>query len=109
MNRQERRKQGEKGKAKTYVLNSEQIEQLKKEATEEAIGTAFSLMIGLPVMVIHDKYSQITKKEVDGKCREERFAEMILDLYDSFDKGYLTLNDIKNCVEEETGMKLLPM
>lgn len=107
MNRQERRKQGITGKAKTYVLNSDQIEQLKKEATEEAIGTAFTLMLGLPVMILHDKYSQIMKKEVDGKCREERFAEMILDLYDSFDKGYLTLDDIRNCVEEETGMKLL--
>lgn len=108
MNRQERRKQGVKGKAKTYVLNSDQIKQLKDEAVQEATSTTFTLMVGLPVMILHDKYSLLTKKEVDGKCREERFADMILELYDSFDKGFLTLDDIKNTLEEETGMKFSP-
>lgn len=58
-------------------------------------------------MVLHDKYSQIMKREVDGKGREERFVDLCLDLYDSFEKGYLSLEDIHQCLWEEGGIKLI--
>ena len=106
MNRAERRRQGIKESVKTYTLNEEQIKQIKADAVKEAIDTAFILMLGLPVMIIHDKYPQLMKREVDGKCREERFTDLLLDLYDSFDKGYLTLDDILNCITEECGIDI---
>lgn len=59
-------------------------------------------MLAIPVMVLHDKYGQLMHK--DG--REEKFAELCLDLYDSFEKGYITLDDLHNTLREETGMIL---
>ena len=51
-------------------------------------------------MVLHDKWGF-------GKVRGERFIEQVLDLYDSFEKGYLSLDDIHNCLWEEGGIKLV--
>ena len=62
MNRAERRKSGIKTRAKTYTLNDSQIKQIKADAVKEAIDTAFIYMLGLPVMIIHDKYPQLMKK-----------------------------------------------
>lgn len=57
-------------------------------------------MLGLPLMVLHDKWGF-------GKVRGERFIEQVLDLYNSFEKGYLSLDDIHNCLWEEGGIKLV--
>lgn len=38
--------------------------------------------------------------------RAERFADLCLDLYDSFNKGYVTLDDLSQCLWEEAGIKL---
>ena len=106
MNRAERRKSGIKESAKTYTLNDSQIKQIKDDAVKEAIDTAFILMLGLPVMIIHDKYPQLMKKVVDGKGREERFTDLLLDLYDSVDKGYVSFEDLKDCLKEECGIEI---
>ena len=106
MNRAERRREGVKNTEKIYTLNESQIKRLKDDAAKEAIDTAFILMLGLPVMILHDKYSLLMKREVDGKCREERFTDLLLDLYDSFDKGYLKLDDILKCIKEECGIDI---
>ena len=79
---------------------------MKKQAATTAIDTAFFLMLSIPVMVIHDKYSKIMKKNVGGKSREERFADLCIDLYDSLSKGYVTLDDLAECLWEEAGIKL---
>ena len=106
MNRAERRRQGIKESVKTYTLNDLQIKQIKDDAVKEAIDTAFILMLGLPVMIIHDKYSQLMKKVADGKGREERFTDLLLDLYDSVDKGYVSFEDLKDCLKEECGIEI---
>ena len=106
MNRAERRKSGIKKSVKTYTLNEEQIKQIKDDAVKEAIDTAFILMLGLPVMIIHDKYPQLMKKVVDGKGREERFTDLLLDLYDSVDRGYVSFEDLTQCLKEECGIEI---
>lgn len=98
MNRADRRKKGLK--AKTYTLTDEQITRMKKNAVNEAMSVAFTLMLGIPVMVLHDKYGW------GGKKRLPDFMDYVLDLYDSFNKGYLTLDDIRQTIEEETGVVL---
>ena len=107
MNRAERRRQQRKDskKEKSYVMKKEQIDAIKNNATEKAVDTAFKLMLCIPVMVIHDKYSELMRKEVDGKSRGERLADMILDLYDSYEKGYVTLDELEQCLWEEAGIK----
>lgn len=110
MNRAERRRRQKQGLpiVKEPVLNikASDIQQIKKDATNTAADIAFFLMLAIPVMVIHDKYPQIMRRVVDGKSREERFADLCLDLYDSFNKGYVTLDDLAQCLWEEAGIKL---
>lgn len=90
-------------KQKTYTLTVEQIEAIKKQAVDEAIDTSFILMLGLPVMVINDKFSKIMKREK----RIENFTDEVLELYDSFQKGLFTLDDIIEVIKEETGVDIL--
>ena len=104
MNREERRKKGIKGKEPVINIKVSDIEKMKADAVKSASNLAFKLMLSIPVMVLHDNYGKLNKLNVDGKSREERFAEMVLDLYDSFDKGYVTLDDLMTCLKEETGM-----
>ena len=110
MNRAERRRRQKQGLpiVKEPVLNMKvsDIQQIKAQATNTAADTAFFLMLAIPVMVIHDKYPQLMRREVNGKPRAERFADLCLDLYDSFNKGYVTLDDLAQCLWEEAGIKL---
>jgi hypothetical protein len=110
MNRAERRRRQREGLStiKEPVLNikASDIQRIKQDATDTAASSAFFLMLAIPVMVIRDKYPQIMKRKVDGKSREERFADLCLDLYDDFNKGQITLDDLKKCLWEEAGIKL---
>ena len=72
----------------------------------EASNKAFFLMLAIPVMIIHDKYPQLMRKEVDGKSREERFVELCIDLYDSFERDFITVDDLHQCLWEEAGIKI---
>ena len=42
---------------------------------------------------------------IHRKGREERLADMILDLYDSYSRGYVTLDELEDCLWEEAGIK----
>ena len=110
MNRAERRRRQKQGLpiVKEPVLNMKvnDIQQIKTQATNTAADTAFFLMLAIPVMVIHDKYPQLMRREVDGKPRAERFADLCLGLYDGFNEGYGTLDDLSRWLWEEAGIKL---
>lgn len=110
MNRAERRRRVKQGlpvnKEPVINIKASDIQAIKEQATSSAADTAFLLMLAIPVMVIHDKYSQLMRREVDGKPRAERFADLCLDLYDSFNRGYVTLDDLADCLWEEAGIKL---
>ena len=103
MNRAERRRLEKQGKLipKEPVINikSSDVQAIKKNAASEAADTAFFLMLALPLMVLHDKYGF-------GKVRGERFIDQVLELYDSFEKGYVSLDDLHNCLWEEGGIKI---
>ena len=104
MNRAERRARGIKKKEPTLSVRACDIEHMKKEAVKDASSFAFKLMLAIPVMVLHDNYGKLNRLSIEGKSREEIFADMCLDLYDSFDKGYVSMDDLMNCLKEETGM-----
>ena len=110
MNRRERRRLKKAGKEvpKEKVINIKQNDllQIKEEAANKAADAAFELTLGIPVMVIHDHFSKLMRVNVDGKSREERFIDMCLELYDSFEKGYVSLEDIRQCLWEEGGIKI---
>lgn len=110
MNRAERRRLERQHNAvsqeKVINIKKADIEKIKHDAISEALDTAFNLTIAVPVMVIHDNYSKIMKREEDGKSREERFAEMCLDLFHLVNEGYVTLEDLSKCLYEETGIRI---
>lgn len=84
----------------TYTLTADQIQRIKDEAIQEATNTAFKLMLGIPTIVIHDKFGKLMRKE----RREETFVDLILDVFDSYSRGYLTLDDIDKVLRDEGGI-----
>ena len=99
MNRSQRRATGAP-KEPTYTLTRSQIQQMKKDCTEEAVDTAFKLMLCILTMVIHDKFSKIMKKE----GRLETFVDLVLDLYDSYNRDFIKLEELEECLKEEAGL-----
>ena len=106
MNRKQRRAMGIKTRMPTINVNKDQynadIQKIKDEATE----VSFILSLCIPVMVIHDKYSLLIKKEVDGKSRTERFFDLCMDFYEEFHEGRFTVKDFVDTLEAETGSKI---
>ena len=99
---EKRRAQKEAQKAKKiYTLTQEQIDKIKDDAIKEASDTAFLLMLAIPVMVLHDKWWEKTAKK---KCPV--FVDQCLDLFDSFAKDLVSLEDLKEALYEESGIKL---
>ena len=108
MNRAERRRLEKSKQKKEPIINikAKDVQQIKEDAKQQAIDRAFFLMLAIPTMVIHDNYPKLMKKFEDGKSREERFADMCLELYDCFEKGLVSLDDLKECLWEEANIKL---
>lgn len=104
MNRAERRRLQKKGVQVPVepVINikASDVQQMKDQATKKAANTGFLLMLGLPILVLRDKWGF-------GKVRLERFIDQVIDMYEAFNEGYLTLDDIHKVIEEETGIKIL--
>lgn len=84
-------------KKKVYTLTEDDIARIKQDATNEALNKAFVLMLGIPAMVLRDKFGY-------GSVRLERFTDGTFDYYDSFQKGYFTLKDCSDCLLEECGI-----
>lgn len=101
MNRAERRrleKQGQQPKKEAVVnIKSSDVQAMKKAAANEAADLAFILMLGLPILVLHDKYGF-------GKVRCERFIDQVLYQYQLFEEGRMTLDDVKAILKEESGI-----
>lgn len=91
MNKAKRCKKGINGKEP--VLN------LKEITTKKAVNTAFIMLLSIPLMVLRDKYGY-------GKKRLEKFLNYVWELYDSFEKGYVTLDDLINVLKEEVEVEI---
>lgn len=113
MNRAERRKAGKKGKVATYNYTKEQldaliragvkaeVENIRKQARDEAVNTALTLMLALPLEVLKDKYWVKSAKE-----RLPKFMDNVLSLYDSWSKGEITIEELREDLWEYGGIKL---
>lgn len=102
MNRAEKRRLGVKRSEPTYTLKQSDIDAIKDRARAEGVNDAFVLMLAIPVMILHDKFGQIMKKQ----GREERFVDLCLDIYRMYDGGFVDLKDLRECLLEETGIRL---
>ena len=97
MNRAERRAKGIKEKQATYNMTDDALNAIRAEEQKKAAETAFVCMLALPTIVIRDKFGEIMPK----KGREETFVNQ----YELFNQGYFTLDDLKECLLQETGIK----
>lgn len=88
-----------KNKTPTYNFTLEQIEEIKRSVVKEAVQTLIELMLGLPIMVLHDKHGW-------GKIRNSRFVDDVMYLYDSYEKGYITLEDVRDTLWEEADTRI---
>lgn len=99
MNRQQRRKTGNKAPVKTYTLNEDQIQKLKDAAISEAIDRTIKIQLYTSIMVLRD-YNGF------GKKRLTEFTENWTEIMDSIQNDYLDYKDMIDVIEEETGLRL---
>lgn len=108
MSRAERRREmrGQEKKEVTRVMTIDQIQQMKKDVADLIADELLMKVVGIAALIIHDKFGMLMKKEVDGKSREERFVDECERQYELFEKGRLTLEDIKETLKEECGITM---
>ena len=100
MNRAERRR-NEKAMKKDphWNLRASDVQQIKANANKQAVDVALELMFCLPVMWLHDKKGW-------GEKRLTELVNGVLELYDSFERGYITLDDLRETLKTETGVEI---
>lgn len=114
MNRKQRRQQQKTNKnlqksektEKFYTVSDEKIAEIKENAKKEAISEAFILMMGLSVMTISDHIHDLWKVKGYDKCREERFTDYVLKLWDEYNEGIFTLEEVLECLHDECGLTI---
>ena len=106
MNRAERRKLGVKNKESVFTMKKSDIDKIKEDATHQSMEIAFKLMLAIPVKVLSENYGKITKLNVDGKSREERFTDLCLKLWDDFNENKVSINDLEKSLNDLTGIEI---
>lgn len=100
-----KRKKSEKNQ-KFYTISDEKITEIKENAKKEAMEDAFVLMLGLGVMTISDHIFDLYKTKGFEKCREERFTDYVLKLYEEYQAGIFSLQDVLDCLKDECGLTI---
>lgn len=107
MNRAELRRAGKEQQKhnKTFVLTQDQINEIKKQAADDAIGLmaekAFVLMLGLPLeILITEEYWQKSAKK-----RLPKFMDDVLTLYKAYQNGLISFEEIEADLWEFAGIR----
>lgn len=93
MNRAERRRKEKEQakKEKTYTLTQSQIDQIRRDAVNDAVKISFTLMLALPMEVlIGDGYWRKSAKR-----KIPKFLDDLLSLYKSWELGVLTMEQLR--------------
>lgn len=88
-----------KQKTPTYNFTLAQIEEMKRQSVADAVRELIELTIGLPAMALRDEKGW-------GKKRLEWFADAVMARYDSYDKGYFTLQDVRDMLKDECNFQI---
>lgn len=98
-----RREQRDKEKPeKIYHLTEAQIRQIRMQGIKDAEKVAFILMAYNPIMVIEGHFGELMKKE----GRIDRFVELLMEQYQCFEGGYVTIQDMKDYLYETYGLTI---
>lgn len=89
-------------KAQKYFNNNKPINPMVKNRREadKLIESSHKVAMIMTMTILHDKFGFGTK-------RLEKFTEHYHDLLDSYNKGYIKVEDLNEVLHEETGMKVL--
>ena len=100
MNRAERRRQQKQtSKNPTYNINDDSINKIKSDVAQKATDAAFVMMLAFPIMVLkHDLHF--------GKFMMEQVIDGILDKYQKFQNGEISIPELLEVIEQETGDKV---
>ncbi len=102
MNRAERRRQQKESakiKEPTYTLTKYQIQQLKQEAYDKAMQDVTILTLGIPIMVMREKYGWGSRKRLPD------FAEALTDEFQKFAENNRTVREYRQRVFDLTGLR----
>ncbi len=100
MNRQQRRSNEKANKNEfKMTIKAEEMAKIRKQAIKIATEQAMVMTLALPLMALRDEFGF-------GKQRLEKFSSKMYDLIDSYERGYITLQDLHECLREEVGMEL---
>lgn len=103
MNRAERRRLAKQGAKKepVYNLKSGDIQKIKNDTTTKAVDIAFSMLLAIPIKVMHDKYGWRMRK------RLPELSDALIDEYQRFCDGEQTLQEYQDMVFEQCGVKFM--
>lgn len=103
MNRAERRRRAKQGlpisKEPVYNMKQSDIKKIKDESTNTAVDTVMVMLLAIPIKVMHDKYGWRMRK------RLPELAEAIIDEYQNFAYGEMSLEEYQELVYEWCGVK----
>ena len=107
MTRAERRRkerEAKKGK-KTYNLTADDIAKLKAEATIDAVDISLNLMLGIPLLAMRDLSTWGNANDW-GKKRLTKLSDKVMEIYNDFENGLITLDDINQVLNDEIGLEV---
>lgn len=99
MNRQQRRAMKKNNAEPVYTVKPSDLTGIKEKATKDAVDTAICLLLSIPIKVMHDNYGWGMKK------RLPELAEAIIDEYQRFSDGDMTLQEYQDMVFKYCGVK----
>lgn len=73
--------------------------QAKRSAANQATDQVIKLMLALPVYVLHNDWGF-------GQVRCERFMTQVLELYDAYQRDYVTMDDLLQVLADEAGVTI---
>lgn len=103
MNRAQRRNQIKSGipmrKKPVYRIKPKDYMAMKKKAVIEGVDNALVLLLSIPVKVLCDNYGWTAENELP------EFVEHMINEYESFSNGDITLEDYQEIVYQKCGVK----
>lgn len=92
--------------AKSLNMSKAEVEALTEMVRKEAVEQTLIMLMAIPVMIIHDNFGKLMKKKDENGTREERFIDMFLEMYEAYEKGYVSLQDMKDVLVNEGGITI---
>ena len=83
----------------TVTMKLSEYNKIKETITDDAVKTVLKLVLGLPVIVLMDKWGF-------RKVRLERFIDEVMKQYQFYENGTITMEDIDKVLKEEVGITL---